>query len=136
MSEKPLAAFILILISGVMMVVSSILFMIGASLFIQIPRFFPRLIASLALVIGFAGGILGILILLGAFMINTGNPNKVRTWSIIVLVACVLSILPPINVSTLFGGIFIGFTFGIVGAILGLTWRPLPKEKKFTETPP
>ncbi len=53
----------------------------------------------------------------GAFFINNSNPDRVRTGSILVLVAAVLAF------PTMFG-LLVGSLLMIIGAILGLTWQP------------
>jgi len=45
-----------------------------------------------------------------------GEPGKVRTWSIIVLVVSVMGLITG-------AGFFIGAILGLVGGILGLTWK-------------
>lgn len=55
--------------------------------------------------------------LMGILWINTGEPKRVQTGSILVLVASIIAF------PTMFGFI-IGSLLMLVGAILGLTWQP------------
>jgi hypothetical protein len=85
-----------------------------------------ELIGSLITVIGVVGLIFGILILVGATMIYSGEPSKVRIGSILVLIFSILSLL------TVGGGFLIGFILGLIGGILGLTWKPPAKQETLT----
>ncbi|MEM2738969.1 MAG: DUF6114 domain-containing protein, partial [Candidatus Bathyarchaeia archaeon] len=55
----------------------------------------------------------------------SGEQGKVKTGSIIVLIFSILSLFVGGT-----GGFVIGFILGLVGSILGLTWKPSE------ETPP
>ncbi len=120
MGEKPTAAFVLSLIGGVFILLSGlaaalIFGFIGAGV-AMVPGMAP-LGGAIALM-GFLGLIFGILVIVGAVMINSGVQNKVKTGSIVVLVFSILSLF------TVGGGFLIGFILGLIGSILGLTWKP------------
>ncbi len=133
MSERPTAAFVLSLISGILVLLTGILILVAAGLISSLGEGhmpgvpYPlELIGSLITVIGVVGLIFGILILVGATMIYSGEPSKVRIGSILVLIFSILSLL------TVGGGFFIGFILGLIGGILGLTWKPPAKQETLT----
>jgi hypothetical protein len=72
---------------------------------------------------GVLGIIWGIIALIGAIVMNNSNKSRVRTGSILVLV---FSILSWFGAS---GGFVAGFLLGVIGAILGLMWKPPTTEK-------
>jgi len=133
LSERPTAAFVLSLISGILVLLTGILILVAADLISSLGEGhmpgvpYPlELIGSLITVIGVVGLIFGILILVGATMIYSGEPSKVRIGSILVLIFSILSLL------TVVGGFFIGFILGLIGGILGLTWKPPAKQETLT----
>lgn len=135
MGEKPTAAFVLSLISGVLVLLTALLVFVAASLLGSIISEIPEIPGGSAIltidpvwfaVIGTAGLIFGVLILVGAGMIHSGEPGKVRVGSILVLVFSILSLF------TVGGGFFIGFVLGLIGGILGLTWKPPVKQEPST----
>jgi hypothetical protein len=73
--------------------------------------------------LGAVGMVWGILALVGAILMNSSDAGRVRTGSILVLLASILSWFGT------FGGFFIGFLLGLIGAILGLTWHPSKSER-------
>jgi hypothetical protein len=108
MAEKPKAAFILSLISGI---------------FVLIVGFFV-IMANGALTGGFNLGLLGVmwgvLIMIGAAMLYS-KPQQHKTWGIIVIVLSFLSWF----VLALAGVIgIIGFILGLLGGSLGIRWKP------------
>ncbi|MEM4489477.1 MAG: DUF6114 domain-containing protein [Desulfurococcaceae archaeon] len=117
MSEKPTAAFVLSLIGGVLVILSSILVIVAGGLVGEILPVVGGVVAT----VGVVGLFLGVLMIVGAIMINTGEPGKVKTGSILVLVFSILSLF----ISG--GGFLIGFILGLIGGILGLTWKPPQK---------
>ncbi len=120
MGEKPTAAFVLSLIGGILILLSGLAValvfgIIGAGVS-MVPGMAP-LGGAIALM-GALGLIFGILVIVGAVMINSGVQSKVKTGSIVVLVFSILSLF------TVGGGFLIGFILGLIGSILGLTWKP------------
>lgn len=117
--EKPTAAFVVSLIGGILILIEGlVLSSLGAvcgSLASIAPGGAP-IGAALFLYMSI-GLICGILVLIGAVMINTVNPSRVKTGSIIVLIFSIVSFFSG-------GGFFIGMILGIVGGILGLVWKP------------
>ncbi len=132
-SEKPRAAFALSLVAGVLIllggVVGAIVGAIGGAMVERIPGFEFRgttifrdlvgLILRIIVILGALELAFGIVVIVGAVMINSGEPGKVRTGSIMVLVFSALS-----RAVGLTGGFTIGFILGLVGGILGLIWEP------------
>lgn len=66
--------------------------------------------------IGVLGWVCGIMMLLGGFMLYR-KPKQRITWSAIIIIFSSLSWFGA------YGGLFIGFTLGMVGAILAIIWR-------------
>ncbi|MEM0320720.1 MAG: hypothetical protein QW462_06460 [Candidatus Nezhaarchaeales archaeon] len=61
----------------------------------------------------------GILIIVGAVMINSETPNKVQVGSILVIVFSVISLLVGRD-------FIVGFVLALIGGILSLVWKPMP----------
>ncbi|MEM4717518.1 MAG: hypothetical protein QXE81_02005 [Desulfurococcaceae archaeon] len=126
MSEKPTAAFVLSLVGGIFVILGSILVLVAGGL---IGELVP-MVGGLFALAGGVGLIFGILIVVGAVMINSGEPGKVKKGSILVLILSILSLFLA------GGGFFIGFILGLIGGILGLTWKPPEKPAPSTTTLP
>lgn len=124
MAEKPTAAFVLSLIGAALIILNALILaffttLVGVALGVfgrALGVFLPRL-GSLVFLLGVGGIAIGIIVLAGAFMINSEDKNRVTTGSIIVLVFSIMSFF-------IGGGFIIGFLLCIVGSILGLTWKP------------
>jgi MFS family permease len=110
--SKPTAAFVLLLIGGVLIVIGGLV-VVAAGGLIPIP-----MIGGLVTILGILGIVFGILVIVGAVMVNSGEPGKVKTGSILGLIFGILSLFVA------GGGFFIGFILCLVGGILGLTWKP------------
>lgn len=119
MAEKPTAAFALSLIGAIFIIIGALVNLIFASIigsyigFLGFGGWGGALIVMAAL-----GMVWGILTLVGAIMINSGDTSKVRIGAILVLIFSILSWFGA------YGGIFIGFLLGLIGSILALTWKP------------
>ncbi|MCS7129839.1 MAG: hypothetical protein NZ872_00280 [Archaeoglobaceae archaeon] len=121
MGEKPTSAFILSLIGGIFILLSGLVFAVFFGLLGAMVSLVPIIgapIGGLLIGLGIVGLIFGILVIIGAFMINSGEKGKVTTGSIIVLVFSILSLF------VVGGGFIIGFLLGLIGSIIGLTWKP------------
>jgi len=124
MAEKPTAAFILSLIGAVLIIINAMIIAVfttvaGAILSIvgrTLGAFLGRL-GGFIFLMGIVGVVIGIIILVGAFMINSEDKTRITTGSIIVIVFSVISFL-------IGGGFIMGSILCIVGGILGLTWSP------------
>jgi hypothetical protein len=113
MGEKPTAAFILSLLGAIFYLIGGLAVAALASLALLIP------IAGVAIfAVGLVGLISGVIMIVGATMINSSDKGKVRTGSILVLVFLLVGAIFTI------GGLFIGFLLALIGSILGLTWSP------------
>ena len=129
MMEKPTAAFALSLIGGIFILlggiaIAAVAAIVGGALFMIFPAGGAAIVG-----LGVFGLVCGILVILGAVWINTGEKSKVRTGSILVLIFSILSWIGA------FGGFFIGFLLGLIGAILGLTWNPSTPSTPQTAPP-
>ena len=111
MGEKPTAAFVLSLIGAIFIILGGLaVISMGAWLsFVWV--------GDIVTVVGILGLIFGIIAMVGAIMINSGERGRVRRGSILVLVFSILSLIS-------LGGFILGFILCLVGSILGLTWKP------------
>ena len=123
MSEKPSAAFVLSLIAGIFILIGGLAIAAVGAIFVFLP------VAGAAIAaIGVFGIICGLLTILGAIWINSGQKDKVRNGAILVLIFSILSWVGAI------GGFFLGFLLGLIGSILALTWNPPATQT--TQSPP
>ena len=128
MGEKPTAAFVLSLLAAIFIIIGGLFYVVlfswlGSTMdFIGMGGWGYSFV-----IIGVLGLVWGILTLIGAVMINSGEPSKVKTGAILVLIFSIISWFGAA------GGFFIGFLLGLIGAILGLTWKP---ERSATAPPP
>jgi hypothetical protein len=117
----PTAAFVLSLIAGVLILLGgifgAIVGIIGGAMIGVIPGL--GWLGGLIVILGFLGLIFGIIVIVGAVMINSGERDRVKTGSIVVLIFSILSLFVGGT-----GGFIIGFILGLIGGILGLTWKP------------
>lgn len=131
MGEKPTAAFALSLVGAIFIILGGLVYMVlfsfigGAFDFIGMGG-----VGDIFVIMGVLGLIWGILVLVGAIMMNSGDPGKVRTGSILVLIFSIISWFGAA------GGFFIGFLLGLIGAILGLTWHPSQTQRNVPPPPP
>ncbi|MBO3754174.1 MAG: hypothetical protein FGF53_04765 [Candidatus Brockarchaeota archaeon] len=124
MAEKPTAAFILSLIGAALIILNALILaffttLVGVALGVSgraLGVFLPRL-GSLVFLLGIGGLVIGVIVLAGAFMINSEDKSRVTTGSLIVLVFSIISFF-------IGGGFIIGLLLCVVGSILGLTWKP------------
>jgi hypothetical protein len=79
---------------------------------------FPQMTSGEAIIFFVVGAVLGVLTIVGAVLQYSGKKSRVKTGSILVLVFSLAGI--PFS----FFGMIIGGTLSVVGAILGLTWKP------------
>ena len=121
-TEKPTAAFVLSLIGGI--------FILLAGVFLGFVGFAITLpLGGFGAALGFLGLLWGILVIVGAIMINS-KPDQHVAWGVIVLVFSILSWVGAL------GGFFIGFLLGLIGGILAIAWKPtvvqnIPGESSF-----
>jgi hypothetical protein len=115
MSSKPTTAFALSL-------VGSVFVLLGAASVM----FIGKLLSFLPIIGGTAGGAVslvgdvgllsGVMMILGSIMMYW-KPSQHAIWGAIVLVFSAVSWVGA------FGGLLIGFILGLVGGILGITWK-------------
>ena len=114
-------SFVLSLIAGVLILLGgifgAIVGIIGGAMIGVIPGL--GWLGGLVIILGFLGLIFGIIVIVGAVMINSGERDRVKTGSIIVLIFSILSLFVGGT-----GGFIVGFILGLIGGILGLTWKP------------
>ena len=122
--EKLTAAFILSLLGGVIiLIVGVVLSLIGAIITGLLGVFNPRALPvfmSFGSILGFLGILYGIIIIVSA--IKMYNQPENQLWGILIVIFSVLS---------LFGagaGLYIGLLLGVIGGLLGLTWKPSQKH--------
>ena len=124
MNEKPIPAFVLSLIGGI------IVLLVG--FFAMIIRYTRLSMGENVRLLGGAAGLLGvgwgIVVIIGAMMLYS-RPQQHKTWGIIVLVFSLLSWIGS------FGGLFVGFILGLIGGILGITWKPSAIQPALTSPP-
>jgi len=129
--EKPTAAFILSLIGGIfILVVGVILSLIGAIAMGMLGAFHPTSIPILmgyGSLLGFLAVTYGIIIIICA--VKMYNQPENQTWSILVIIFSVLSLFGA------GGGLYIGLILGVIGGILGLTWKPPPQPRRYHPQP-
>jgi len=121
LGEKPTAAFVLSLVSGIFIIIGGLVAAVISAVISGAFGVIPGLgrLGGLIIILGVLGFVFGIIVIVGAIMINSGVPEKVKTGSIIVLVFSILSLFVGGT-----GGFIIGFILGLIGGILGLTWKP------------
>jgi hypothetical protein len=116
----PTAAFVLSLIAGVLILLGgifgAIVGIIGGAMIGVIPGL--GWLGGLIVILGFLGLIFGIIVIVGAVMINSGERDRVKTGSIVVLISSILTLFV--------GGIggYTGFIVGFIGGMFGLLWKP------------
>jgi hypothetical protein len=114
--EKPTIAFLLSLIGGILVLLSGLA--LGA---------FGTLIAIFMFGAGFVlwiFPILGIVIIIGAIMINF-IPSSAEAWGLVILIVGIISL---IGIVTALGGLL-----SIIGGILAIVWKP---STRVTPPPP
>jgi hypothetical protein len=119
LSEKAAKAFNLSLIAGILIIINAVLLGVAAKWF---PGIVPTLPGSsgndttFLIDLAAVGLIFGILVLLGALMLNFRPVNK-RVWGVIIILFSITSIITG-------GGLIIGFIIGIIGGKLALSRKP------------
>ncbi len=109
--NKPTAAFVLTLLGGIFVLLGGIaVTMLGAA----VTLFFAH--AAIGGLLGLLGIIAGIIIIVAAVLLNSTDESRVKEWSVVALVLTIISIVNG-------GGFIIGFILGLVGSILGLTYK-------------
>ncbi|MBI2172752.1 MAG: hypothetical protein HYT73_00890 [Candidatus Aenigmarchaeota archaeon] len=100
------ASFILSLIAGILVLINGLLFAAMSAVFAFVP-----LLAAVGVAMTIVGLIFGILILVGAWLMQ--KPKNLTVGSILVLVFSLISL-------SIGGGFIIGTILGVIGGALGL----------------
>jgi len=130
--EKPVAPFVLGLIAGIFILLGAIvmsMFAFGtASMMGSMGGTMSGMMSnmyagmSMGMMIGFAPALTvigiasGVMVILGSVMVYT-HPSESQLWGVIILAFSVVSIIGGM------GGFLVGLVLGVVGGVLGLTWR-------------
>jgi hypothetical protein len=118
-AEKPTAAFVLSLIAGIIYILAGIATAILATIVGSLVSFAGMGGIGLAgAALGAVGLVCGIIMIIGAVMMNTSVQSRVRTGAILVLVLTIIGAFFTL------GGFGIGGILGLIGSILGLVWKP------------
>lgn len=118
-SEKPIRAFMLSLIAGILILVNAVSVAAAATWF---PWLIPTLPGSsgndvtILYSVAAVGLICSVLVLFGAIMLHS-RPEHKRAWGIMVIVFSIPSIVTG-------GGFIIGFILGIIGGAYTLSRKP------------
>ena len=129
MTERPSAAFACSLIGGIITLISALIsinswfFMYsnaGTTFAYSLWYFIGSIdfTAVEALVLFVVGVVCGVVIVLGAVLQYSGQGPKVKKGSIVVLIATL------VGVPSTYFGMFLGGILSIMGAYVGLTWKP------------
>jgi len=124
--ERPTAAFLLSLVGGIFILVGGAMSMFGPFGFGGMMWGFRGMMGyrygmmgGLGFgVFGILGLIFGAIVIISAFMLNS-KPHEHSTWGTVIVIFSVLSIF-----GSAMGGFGVGLILGIIGGILGITWKP------------
>ena len=124
--ERPTAAFLLSLVGGIFILVGGAMSMFGLFGFGGMMWGFRGMMGyrygmmgGLGFgVFGILGLIFGAIVIISAFMLNS-KPHEHSTWGTVIVIFSVLSIF-----GSAMGGFGVGLILGIIGGILGITWKP------------
>ena len=117
MGDKPTAAMVLSLIGGLFVIFGGAALAFVGSLIGSLNVTGTGAASSTALGLGVAGVVMGIIMVVGGFMMYS-KPTSAKMWGVIVLILSIISWV------TALGGFFIGFLLGLIGGILALTFKP------------
>jgi hypothetical protein len=119
MADKPTAAMVLSLIGGIFVLLGGAFIAFVGSLVSS----FGYLAnggtsgGTTVTIVGFIGVIMGLIMIVGAFMLYS-KPSSAKMWGIIILILSILSWFTAV------GGLVIGFILGLIGGILAIVYKP------------
>ena len=73
---------------------------------------------------GVLGVVFGAIVIISAIMLNS-KPREHSTWGMLIVIFSVLSIF-----GGAMGGFGVGLVLGLIGGILGITWKPTESQIK------
>ncbi len=117
MGDKPTAAMVLSLIGGIFVIIGGAFIAFVGSLIGSLNVSGSASASTAALGLGVVGIIMGLIMIVGAFMMYS-KPTSAKMWGVIVLILAIISWVTAV------GGLFIGFLLGLIGGILALTFKP------------
>jgi len=117
MGDKPTAAMVLSLIGGLFVIFGGAALAFAGSVIGSFNVTGAASASNTVLALGIVGVIMGIIMVVGGFMMYS-KPTSAKMWGVIVLILAIISWVTAI------GGFFIGFLLGLIGGILALTFKP------------
>jgi hypothetical protein len=117
MGDKPTAAMVLSLIGGLFVISGGAALAFAGSIIGSFNVTGAASASNTVLALGIIGVIMGIIMVVGGFMMYS-KPTSAKMWGVIVLILAIISWVTAI------GGFFIGFLLGLIGGILALTFKP------------
>jgi hypothetical protein len=117
MGDKPTAAMVLSLIGGLFVIFGGAALAFAGSIIGSFNVTGAASASNTVLALGIIGVIMGIIMVVGGFMMYS-KPTSAKMWGVIVLILAIISWVTAI------GGFFIGFLLGLIGGILALTFKP------------
>lgn len=131
--EKPTTAFVLSLISGILILIGGVSSLVFTTL--MVGTFGPAMgmmgpgmmwggwgwgwWSGLGIGLSIVGVAFGVIVTYSAIMLNS-NPSQHATWGTLILVFSVLSFIGA------WAGFGVGLILGIIGGALALSWKPAP----------
>jgi membrane associated rhomboid family serine protease len=115
MAGKPDTAWTLSLIGGIFIIIGGLVVAVVGAIVGALSTLFLGGIGAVAGFIGIVGIIIGILVIYFGRRMHEDPSN--HAWSILVIVFSLLSFIGAA------GGFVIGAILGVVGGVLGLTWK-------------
>jgi hypothetical protein len=137
--EKPTAAFVLSLVAGIFILLGGgMMSMLGSFMgqygfgmmggyggfggMMGYGRYPFGVMGAAFGVLGVLGLVFGVIVIISALMLNK-KPAEHSPWGTVIVVFSVLSIF-----GSAMGGFGVGLILGLIGGILGITWKP-PEAK-------
>ncbi len=138
--EKPVAAMVLSIIGGLLILLAGGLLLAIADIFTEGLPFlllisgetFAMDDAALAVlvlqILGTIGIVIGIIIIVGGVMMYS-KPASSTLWGVIILLLSLVSIVAT-------GGLILGLILGLIGGVLGIAFKPMAPATPVAAPPP